>query len=156
MILYGLRLLVALLTFAVGIAAAWLFHPKSPEAYESRDGATGLAVLMPVEPGRSCRLEELRKTGPAVFSGILQSKTIDESSPAYPHYAKVARVSGKVVVKVEVDEDGRVSKAHAQGGFGMLPEAAEKDALETRVTPTWVEGRPVKATGYIMYNYVLD
>ena len=35
MILYGLRLLVALLTFAVGAAAAWLFNPvslKNPEA----------------------------------------------------------------------------------------------------------------------------
>ena len=29
MILYGLRLLVALLTFAVGSAAAWLFNPVS-------------------------------------------------------------------------------------------------------------------------------
>ncbi len=44
MILYGLRLLVALLTFAVGAGAAWLFDfkpaPARPGAYKhcSRGG----------------------------------------------------------------------------------------------------------------------
>lgn len=44
MILYGLRLLVALLTFTVGTASAWLFDfkptPARPDAYRhcSRGG----------------------------------------------------------------------------------------------------------------------
>jgi outer membrane biosynthesis protein TonB len=65
-------------------------------------------------------------------------------------------VSGKVVVHVEVDEDGRVSKAKATSGFGMLPEAAEKDALETRFPPARLSGQPVRVAGIIMYDYVLD
>ena len=153
MSLYGLRLLVALLTFAVGVAAAWVFSSKSCEAPTPRE-TTRLGTLMPVAPSEkahpSCRSTR------TVEGGILLKKTINESSDAYPHYAKVARVSGGLVVKVEVDEDGRVVKAQARGGFGMLPEAAEKDALETRFPPTRIDGRPVRVTGCIMYNYVLD
>jgi protein TonB len=139
MTLYGLRLLVALLTFAVGTAAAWVFDFKSAP------------VLVPDAP-RSCSLGRNR----VVLDGLLLLKTIDKFSPAYPHYAKVVRLSGKVAVRVEVDEDGRVSKAQAVTGFGMLPEAAEKDALETRFAPTLLSGKPVRVTGEILYNFVLD
>ncbi|HEX8118307.1 MAG TPA: energy transducer TonB [Pyrinomonadaceae bacterium] len=155
MTLYGLRLLVALLTFAVGTAAAWLFGSQSPAA--TPDTTTSLAVLMPVGPSEaphSCTLER-RRVDFAVYGGVLQSKTVNESSPDYPHYAKVARVGGKVSVKVEVDVDGRVVKAQGRG-FGMLPEAAEKLALETRFTPTRVSGQPVKVSGFITYNFVLQ
>ena len=150
MILYALRLLVALLTFAVGLAAAWLLDFKSVPAPVERK-VTTTSVLVSDAP-HSCALER----GLVMSGGLLQTKTIDEHSPAYPHYAKVARVSGKVVVHVEVDEDGRVSKAKATSGFGMLPEAAEKDALETRFPPARLSGRPARVAGIIMYNYVLD
>jgi hypothetical protein len=157
MILYALRLLVALLTFAVGIAAAWLFDFKSapaPVTLVERD-VTSVSFIdregkVREEMPQSCDGRRV------LFGGILQSKTINESSPAYPKYGKAARVSGKVIVKVLVDEDGRVLKAHAQTGFGMLPEAAEKDALETRLTPVRLSGEPVRVSGYIMYDFVLD
>lgn len=161
MTLYGLRLLVALLTFAVGVTAAWLFNFKSapaPVILGERD-VTTVTFLDPdgkvraeMPQSASCQFSGMR----VVFGGILQSKTINESSPAYPKYGKTARVSGRVVVKVEVDEDGRVVKAHAQGGYGMLPEAAEQDALETRLAPVRLSGEPVRVAGYIMYNFVLD
>ena len=161
MTLYGIRLLVALLTFAVGVTAAWVFDFKSAPAQlllEERDVTTVSfidldgKVRAEMPQSGSCQLGGAR----GVFGGVLQSKTINESSPAYPKYGKAARVSGKVVVKVEVDEDGRVSKAKAQTGYGMLPEAAEKDALETRFAPTRLSGQPVRVTGYIMYNFVLE
>lgn len=150
MILYGLRLLVALLTFAAGTAAAWLFDFKSEPA----------AVVLDVrkssprgcDASRSLSPEE----SPVIPGGILQWKTIGKDSPAYPHYGKVARVSGKVVVHVEVGENGKVSKAKARGGFGMLPEAAERDALNTRFEPVRVSGQPVRVAGIIMYDFVLD
>lgn len=161
MILYALRLLVALLTFAVGIAAASLFNFKSAPAtvtLAERD-VTTVTFLDPdgkvraeMPQSGSCHFDG----GRVVFGGILQSKTINESSTAYPKYGKAARVSGRVIVKVEVDEDGKVVNAHAQGGFGMLPEAAEKDALETRLAPVRLSGKPVRVMGYIMYNFVLD
>ena len=150
MTLYGLRLLVALLTFAVGVAAAWLLNFK-PAPASARGEATTVSVRLDDTP-RSCSFER----GRVVEGGLLQTKTIDQSSPAYPSYAKVARVSGTSVVKVEVDEDGQVVKAHALTGFGMLPEAAEKDALDTRFPVTRLSGVPVRVTGVIIYKFVLD
>ena len=148
MTLYGLRLLVALMTFVVGIAATRLLDFKSASVGHD---VTAVSVRVP-DAAHSCPLER----GRVVDGGVLQQKTIDKLSPAYPHFAKVARVSGKVVVRVEVDEGGKVSKAKAMSGYGMLPEAAEKDALDTCFLPTRLSGRPVRVSGVIMYNYVLD
>src|SRR5687768_2126257 len=137
---YGLRLLVAIITFVVGVGAGRLFGSESKPC--------GRAVVsyapVHVAPPRIVR------------GGVLQMKTIDKRSPAYPHYAKVANVSGQVSVKVEVDESGRVTKAKAVTGFGMLPEAAEKDALATRFSPTLLSGQPVRVSGDILYDFVLD
>jgi outer membrane biosynthesis protein TonB len=151
MIPYALRLLAALLTFAVGLAAAWLFNFKSAPAPVVL-GESEVTTVSVLDKSHSCSFW----SSSAIFAGILQTKTIDTASPAYPFYAKKVHLGGKVVVKVEVDEDGRVVKAQAQGGFGMLPEAAEKDARETRLPPTRLKGQPVRVAGYIMYNYVLD
>jgi TonB family protein len=148
MILYGLRLLVALLTFAFGVAAAWLLDFKSEPVSVERE-VTAVSVS---DSPRSCSLER----GRVVEGGILQTKNIDERSLVYPHYAKKVRLGGNVVVKVEVDQEGRVSKAKAMTGFGMLPEAAEKDALDTRFVPTQLNGKPVRVSGVIMYKFVLD
>jgi TonB family protein len=150
MILFGLRLLVALVTFVGGVAAARLLDFKSAPASAER-GVMTVSVLVSDAP-RSCPLD----SGRVVYGGVLQMKRIDKLSPAYPHYGKVARVSGSVAVKVEVNEDGMVTKAKAITGYGMLPEAAVKDALNTRFEPMRISGQPVRVSGEIMYDFVLD
>lgn len=156
MLLYGFRLLVALLTFAFGVAASWLLGSGPSKDCKGALGLSDAPVISVKEfvpQSRSCPLEQ----GRVVERGLLQSKTIDERSPAYPVHAKKVRLGGNVIVKVEVDEDGRVVKAQARSGYGMLPEAAEKDALDTSFAPTLgLSGQPVKVSGYIMYKFVLD
>jgi TonB family protein len=157
MILYGLRLLVALLTFAVGTAAAWLLDFKSPAVYKV-DEVTTLAIPVPdrtleaPRPPRSCDLE--RRT--LVQGGIINGKAVSKPPALYPPAAKAARVSGTVVVQVEVDEGGRVSKAEAVSGPEMLREAAEDAAREARFSPTRLSGQPVRVSGVITYNFALN
>jgi protein TonB len=157
MILYGLRLLVALLTFAVGTAAAWLLDFKSPAVYKVDEVMT-IAIPVPdrtleAPPPRSCA-----GTRPSnvVAGGILNGKAVSKPAALYPPAAKAARVSGTVVVQVEVDEGGRVSKAEAVSGPEMLREAAEDAAREARFSPTRLSGRPVRVTGYVTYNFILQ
>src|SRR5215207_8448914 len=151
MMLYALRLLVALLTFAVGIAAAWLFDFKSPAVLKVRE-ATTTSTLVTVRkfdapPSRSCSLEKRR----VVSGGLLQGKAISKPSPVYPPAAKAARVAGTVVVQVEVDESGGVAKAEAVSGPEVLREAAEDAAREAQFSPTRLSGEPVRVSGLITY-----
>ena len=155
MILYGLRLLVALLTFAVGVAAAWLFDFKSAPASAGGE-VTRVSVLVadepPPPPRRSCSLESPR----VVAGGIINGKAISKPPAVYPPAAKAARVSGMVTVQVEVDEDGSVAKAEAVSGPNLLREAAEDAAREARFSPTRLSGQPVRVTGVITYHFVLN
>ena len=156
MILYGLRLLVALLTFAVGAAAAWLFDFKSPAVSAEREVTTTSTLLterrveVPLPP-RSCSLEKRR----VVSGGLLQGRAISKPAPVYPPAAKSARVGGTVVVQVEVDESGWVAKAEAVSGPEMLREAAEDAAREAQFSPTRLSGKPVRVSGLITYDFVL-
>ena len=153
--LYALRLLVSLLTFAVGIAAAWLFDFKSPAVSNVREVTTvqliGSLETPPAEPSRGCSLKRSR----VVSGGLLQGKAVSKPSPVYPPAAKAARVGGTVAVQVEVDESGRVAKAEAVSGPEMLREAAEDAAREAQFSPTRLSGEPVRVSGLITYNFVL-
>jgi protein TonB len=154
MTLYGLRLLVALLTFAVGIAAAWLFNFKSTTLSVGR-GTTAISVLVADEqppPRRSCSFESRR----IIAGGVINGKAISKPQPVYPPAAKDARVSGTVVVQIEVGEDGRVVKAEAISGPETLRGASEDAARAARFSPTRLSGEPVRVSGVITYNFVLD
>ena len=152
MILYGLRLLVALLTFAVGVGAAWLLDFKSPAALEVREVTTTHVRVLKVAQRRSCSLEIPR----VVAGGIINGKAVSKPPAVYPSAAKAARVSGTVTVAVEVDEGGGVSKAEAVIGPALLREAAEDAAREARFSPTWLSGQPMRVSGLITYNFVLN
>ena len=155
MTLYGLRLLVALLTFAFGTAAAWLLDFKSAPASAGSEIKT-VSVLVADAPPQVPRTECFLNTRRVVAGGIINGKAISKPLPVYPAAAKEARVSGTVAVQVEVDESGNVAKAEAVSGPVMLREAAEDAARSARFSPTLLSGEPVRVSGLITYNFVLN
>ena len=91
-----------------------------------------------------------------VSGGVLNGKAISKPQPAYPPIAKAARASGTVVVQVLVDEQGRVVSANAVSGHPLLQQSAVAAARQARFSPTLLSGQPVKVTGVITYNFVLQ
>lgn len=89
-------------------------------------------------------------------SEVITSKAISKPAPAYPTVAKAAGIQGSVSVQILIDEQGRVVSAKASNGSGMLMPAAVQAALQARFSPTLLNGRPVKVTGVITYNFVLN
>jgi TonB family protein len=87
-------------------------------------------------------------------AGILNGKALVLPKPSYPAAAKMQRVAGTVVVQVVIDEEGRVIEAKAISGPPLLQAPSLASAREARFTPTKLEGRPVKVTGVITYNFV--
>jgi len=97
---------------------------------------------------------EPRKT--VVSGGVLNGKAISKPQPAYPPIAKAARASGTVTVQIVVDESGRVISASAVSGHPLLQQAAVAAARQARFEPTLLDGQPVKVSGVITYNFVLQ
>ncbi|HEX5706461.1 MAG TPA: cytochrome c oxidase assembly factor Coa1 family protein [Pyrinomonadaceae bacterium] len=94
--------------------------------------------------------------GRMVSGGVLNGKAISMPQPPYPAIAKAARASGTVTVQVVVDETGRVTEARPVGGHPLLQQAAAQAARQARFSPTLLSGKPVKVSGVLTYNFVLE
>jgi periplasmic protein TonB len=91
-----------------------------------------------------------------VSLGVIESKITQKATPPYPEMAKRARVSGAVTVQILLDEQGRVVNARATNGHPLLRAAAERAAYQTRFSPTFLSNQPVKVSGVITFNFVLN
>jgi protein TonB len=154
--LYGLRLLVALLTFGVGVAAASLLgfsrskpcEKKHVLVYEAVSVSTATLEEAPPPPPRSCSFK--------VSGGILNGKAVSLPQPVYPPIAKAARATGPVAVEVLVDESGEVISAKAVSGHPLLQQSAVEAARQAKFSPTRLSGRPVKVSGLVTYDFALE
>jgi TonB family protein len=91
-----------------------------------------------------------------ISGGLLNGKAISKPQPPYPGLAKAAHTQGTVAVKVVVDETGSVVSAEAVSGHPLLRPAAEAAARQAKFAPTLLSGRPVKVSGLLTYNFVLE
>jgi TonB family protein len=86
----------------------------------------------------------------------LRARSISLPNPAYPPIARAAHASGTVEVAVVVDELGQVVSAKSISGHPLLQAAAVSAARYARFTPLTVDNKPVKVSGIIKYDFVLE
>jgi TonB family protein len=108
----------------------------------------------PAEPGDNP--DESAAGAKPVSAGVLNGKAISKPQPPYPAIAKAARAQGTVVVQVTVDETGGVTSAKAVAGHPLLQAAAAAAARQAKFSPTLLAGKPVKVSGVLTYNFVLE
>jgi protein TonB len=87
---------------------------------------------------------------------VINGDAVSLPKPPYPPMAKQMRIQGPVSVQVLVDESGKVVSAKAVSGNPALIHAAQKAALGARFSPTMLGDQPVKVSGVITYNFVLQ
>jgi protein TonB len=63
-------------------------------------------------------------------------------------------VQGKITVNVILDKEGKVVKVETESGPGSLRKAAEEAVKRSKFKPAVVNGQPVSASGYIVFNFV--
>ncbi len=135
--------------------------PGSGSPNGRSDGAT-LVDLTNENPPPPRQMPTIQSTAaskpPKVInvSTLLNGRAISKPIPPYPQIAKLTRVSGVVTVQILVDETGRVVSAHATNGPQMLRLAAVRAAYEARFSPTILGTQPVKVSGLMTYNFVLQ
>jgi hypothetical protein len=88
-----------------------------------------------------------------VMSGVLNGKAIELAKPKYPKAFKKQKIGGIVMVKVLIDETGKVVFAEGIKGPTELYEVSVEAALKSRFSPTKMSGIAVKVSGFINYNF---
>ena len=83
----------------------------------------------------------------------MNSKALSLPKPVYPEEAKRLRASGRVTVRVVVDENGKVISAQAIDGPLPLRESAEAAARKATFAPTEKDGITVKVSGTLTYDF---
>lgn len=98
---------------------------------------------------------------PAAFNGpVLGDKytflNFEVASAEKPYYTRAAKASGAkglVQVEVLVSTDGSVISAKARTGSKELWPEAERAALASKFNRPTADGRPARATGFLVYRF---
>lgn len=107
-------------------------------------------VPPPPPPPRKTNLQPMRIGG-----GVLSSQLIKRVDPVYPELARRIGLQGKVLIKVIVDERGKVTQAEVVDGHKFLAEPALEAVRQWRYSPTILNGEPVPVVATISVRFKL-
>jgi protein TonB len=97
-------------------------------------------------------------TQPVVLAGELSVSCQERTPPDYPSLSKRMNEQGKVVLRVELGEDGRVAHLEVikSSGSQRLDSAALSAVKAWRCRPTMRNGVAVKAVALQPFNFILE
>ncbi|MDQ2974096.1 MAG: M56 family metallopeptidase [Acidobacteriota bacterium] len=124
--------------------------PATPMVHPARSAPPAPAA--PAAPAVPAKPSDQQKVKGKLEKGGL----IEAPSPVYPEEAKKDKVEGLVTVAIVIGDDGNVISAKAKSGPDALHAAAETAASKARFRPSTLNGKPVKVSGAMSYNFVLD
>jgi TonB family protein len=154
--------------FIAGTLVLMLFNQAHTQDTKAQRGSSP-ATTESDEPKNEVDrvLEEAKKRGEPVYGVCLEKcgdtkvkgmfeagHAVHLSKPTYPKIAASAHASGEIRVQVILDTDGKVIAAHAISGHPLLWAVSLSAARNSRFKPTLLDGKPVKVTGVISYNFV--
>ena len=85
---------------------------------------------------------------------VLNGKAVSLPKPVHPRAAKERKVGGTVVIRVKINEAGKVISAEDWcGAHPLLVAPSVRAASDAHFTPTLLDGRPVQVTGVITYTF---
>jgi len=85
----------------------------------------------------------------------LKQYATNQPPPVYPQMARTMRTTGVVKVEVTIGENGEVAAVDKASGPSLLQSAAKDAIKKWRFKPFTRDGQPVKAIGYISFNFAL-
>ncbi len=88
-----------------------------------------------------------------IDGGALDSKATSKPNPVVSEEMKRLKATGRVTVRVIVDENGKVVSAVALNGVAVLREAAEAAARQATFEATVKDGITVRVTGTLTYDF---
>jgi len=91
---------------------------------------------------------------PAMIAvGDLNSLVVELETPRYSEMDRRLNVQGKITVNVILDKEGKVVKVDTESGPSSLRKSAEEAVRRSKFKPATVNGQPVGASGYMVFNF---
>ncbi len=98
-----------------------------------------------------------KPTEPLRIGGnVMAAKLINGPKPAYPQIAKMAHVSGTVMLHAIIAEDGSIQQLTFISGPALLKQAAMDAVRQWRYAPTMLNSQPTKVDTTISVVFDLD
>ncbi|HVJ91757.1 MAG TPA: energy transducer TonB, partial [Labilithrix sp.] len=111
-----------------------------------------LAVIAAIVAAASTRIEPASAQSPADASAIVPPQLVESVEPSFPPAARAAGHEGTVVLRLDIDAEGRVTRAEVQQSANPeLDEAARLSALRLRFAPARRGDRAIAAR--ILHRY---
>jgi TonB family protein len=98
--------------------------------------------------------EPVKDPSPLQVGSLIDYATA-KVAPTYPPAAKTMRMTGTVKVEVIISEDGSIAEVKNTSGPSMLQRAATDALKKWKFKPFIKDGQPVKATGFVSFNFSL-
>jgi len=130
--------------------------PSAPGSGRGGPGGTGTSTTTRVEVETPPPPPPQRPTPTIVSKGVINGNALSLPKPVYPQMARMMRLSGKVNIQVLIDETGKVVSARALDGHPLFRQVSETAAYQARFSPTRLGDQPVKVSGVVTYNFVLQ
>lgn len=98
------------------------------------------------------------ETGPVTLTSELSVSCPKLNAPIYPSISRRMGEEGKLVLRVELDESGRINTAEIidSSGYARLDEAALTAVKTWQCRPPLRDGQPVSAIALQPFNFVLQ
>ena len=107
------------------------------------------------KPANDTPKPDVTKDGSPLDVGSLKEYATSQTIPTYPPAARSIRATGVVKVQVTVDENGAVAEVQKTSGPSLLQGAAKDAIRKWKFKPFVRDGQPVKATGFVNFNFAL-
>lgn len=98
------------------------------------------------------------QTGPVTLTSELSVSCPKLSAPVYPSISRRMGEEGKLVLRVELDENGRVDTVVVvdSSGYSRLDDAAMAAVKDWQCEPPLRDGLPIRAIALQPFNFVLQ
>ncbi len=90
-----------------------------------------------------------------ISRGVSAGLLLTPLRPIYPEIARIAHVSGTVVVTATIDKNGRIIGLQVLSGPVMLQQAAVAAVRDARYRPYLLNGQPVEVITTFSVNFVM-
>ena len=98
-------------------------------------------------------MQIVKDASPLQIGSLIEYAT-ERVNPTYPPAARTVRITGIVKIEVVVNEEGKVEVQNTSGP-SMLQRAAVDAIKKWKFKPFMRDGQPVKATGFVNFNFNL-
>lgn len=127
---------------------------REPEVDRDRSDEPNVKSSLGEEEKSAADANVRTESGPLTIGSLIGYAT-RRVAPIYPRQARSMRMTGVVTVKIIVDENGSVSDIDDLDGPPLLQRAASDAIRKWKFKPFKRDGEPVKATGFVSFNFDL-